>query len=416
MNRKPESTLIFSLQSKLANISYGSNSLLNQDKKILIHCRTGIRRSPLAAIAILVMRKMVVDEKKISMIDIDGSLKSGSGTIVRYCLSLASILGKNLHIRNIRAKRKKPGLRPQHLKIVEACCRLTNGLVKKAALGSSEIIYAPGDKIRGGSFNWDIGTAGSTTMMALCLLPLGCFADKESSYTITGGLFQDFAPNAFHMKYVLMKFLQRFSIQADMGIIKPGYVPTGGGIIRIKVKPIVEKIRPLRLTKQGRLTSIKGIAISSHLEGRKVSMRMANECNQVLAGAGYKADIETIYDETASQRGAALCIYALTDTGCILGSDMAGKIGRTSEKIGGTVARNLLEDIKSGATVDRFTADQLILYAALADGESKYIIPCMSGHIDSNLWLVEKILGAETSMKGNCLQIKGIGLRKSIAL
>lgn len=341
------------------------------------------------------------------MIEIDGSLKSGSGTIVRYCLSLASILNTEIRIKNIRAKRKRPGLQHQHLKTVQACCQLTGGSAQKAALGASEIIYSPGGKIRGGELSWDIGTAGSTTMMALCILPLGLFANRESSYTISGGLFQDFAPNAFHMKYVLMNLLKRLSIQADIEIIKPGYVPTGGGIIKIEVKPIAGNLRPLRLTEQGRISCIKGVAISSHLKERKVSQRMADTCNRILARAGYKADIETIYDETANQRGAALFIYAVTDKGCVIGSDMAGRLGRTSEEIGRRVAHNLLEDIESGATVDRFTADQLILYATLADGESEYIIPRMSDHIDSNIWLAEKLLGARISLKGKSLKIKG---------
>lgn len=343
------------------------------------------------------------------MIEIDGSLKSGSGTIVRYCLSLVSILNRDIHIKNIRAKRKKPGLQPQHLKTVQACCQLTGGSAKNAALGASEILYSPGGKIRGGKFSWDIGTAGSTTMMALCLLPLGLFADRESSYTISGGLFQDFAPCAFHMKYVLLNLLSRFSVGANIEVIKPGYVPTGGGVIEVRVKPITGNLRPLRLTEQGRINYIKGVAISSHLKEREVSQRMADTCNRVLARAGYKADIETIYDETANQKGAALFICAVTDKGCIIGSDMAGRLGRTSEEIGKRVASNLLQDLDSGATVDRFTADQLILYAALADGESEYIIPGMSDHVDSNLWLAQKILGAKISLKDRSLKIEGVG-------
>ncbi len=347
-----------------------------------------------------------------NLIDIDGSLKSGSGTIVRYSLSLASILKREIRIRNIRARRRKAGLQPQHLKTVQACCELTEAKAENLTLGASEIKFSPGTRIRSGKFTWDIGTAGSTTMMSLCLLPLGLFADNESSYTISGGLFQDFAPNAFHMKYVLMNILRRFSIQADVEIIKPGYVPTGGGVIKVKVKPMAGKLKPLRLLEQGKVTAIKGIAMSSHLEKRKVSERMRDACIQGLARSGCKADIKTIADKSANQRGAALFIYALTDKGCIIGSDMAGKLGRTAEEIGKYVARSLLEDIDSGATVDRFTADQLLLYAALADGESEYIIPRMSDHINSNIWLAEKILGAKISLKGKSLLIRGVGLER----
>ncbi len=99
----------------------------------------------------------------------------------------------------------------------------------------------------------------------------------------------------------------------------------------------------------------------------------------------------------------------MTDTGCIIGSDMAGKVGRSSGEIGRCVARHLLEDLASGATVDRFIADQIIIYAALGNGESQYIFPTITEHIESNLWLIKEILGAEISIERNLLKIKGIG-------
>lgn len=344
------------------------------------------------------------------MIEIDGSQKSGSGTILRYALMLSCILQKDLHIYNIRAKRKNAGLQPQHLKTVEALKRLVGATVEGASLNSKEIKFYPGKKgIKSGVFEWDIGTAGSTTMMGMALLPLGFLAEGPSLYRISGGLFQDFAPNAFHMKYVFMELLKRFSLQADLEVIKPGYVPRGGGVIEIKIKSAAGKIRPLKLTEQGSVVKIKGFSLSSHLSERQVSHRMAEECNKVLNKRGLSADIEIINDKKAIQRGAALALWALTDSGCIIGTDMSGKIGRTSEEIGRCVARNLLEDLDSGATVDRFVADQLIIYAALAQGESEYKVPRISEHIESNLWLVKDVLGAEVERDGNLLRIKGIG-------
>ncbi len=346
------------------------------------------------------------------MIDIDGSLQSGSGTIVRCSIALASLLGREIRIRNIRSKRSRPGLRPQHLKAVQACCDITGGRTDDAQVGSSSVHYFPGKAIRGGSFCWDIGTAGSATMMALCLLPLSFFAENNSTYTISGGLFQDFAPNAFHMKHVLLKLLKHFSVHADMEIVKPGYVPSGGGILTITAAAVSGKLEPLQLQNQGKVTAIRGIAVSSHLRERRVSERMRDACLKVLNREGYKGEIEIINDISAQQKGAALFLYALTDTGCIIGSDRAGKPGRTSEEIGRHAAQTLVEDIRTGATVDRFTADQLIPFAALAEGESTYIIPRLTGHIESNLWIVEKLLGARSTLKKNVLRIHGIGFIK----
>jgi len=344
------------------------------------------------------------------MIEIDGSQKSGSGTILRYALTLACILNQDLSIYNIRAKRKKSGLQPQHLKTVEAFQILTQAIVEGVRLNAKEIIFKPKKNfIQSGSFDWDIGTAGSTTMMGLAILPIGFFAGAPSTYRITGGLFQDFAPNAYHTKHVLFEILKKFKLEADLHISRPGYVPVGGGIIEIKVKQASGKIFPVKLTEQGKVLEIEGVSLSSNLSERKVSERMAGECNKILNKQGLDADIKIINDTKAKQKGAALAIWAKTDSGCIIGSDMAGKLGRTAEEIGKNVAKNLLEDLNSGATVDRFSADQIIIYAALAEGESEYIIPRISEHIESNLWLIKDILGADISFEGNHLKIKGIG-------
>lgn len=345
------------------------------------------------------------------MLTIDGALKSGSGTIVRYAISLASLLAQDLHLINIRAKRDKPGLRRQHLRAISACNEITDGTLENAAENAQKITYYPGKQIKAGEYAWDIGTAGSTTMLAQTILPLGCFAPEPSSYQITGGLFQDFAPAAHHLQHVVIPLLASMGINIELEIIKPGYVPRGGGIIALRIQPVTNTIKPLILTTQGKITAIKGIALASNLQERNVSGRMAEACNNALTKYGYAANIECIDDTTALQRGASLTVYAQTDTGCIIGADCAGKLGRTAENIGNKVATMLVQDLQSDATVDRHTADQLILYAALASGTSKYLIPHMTEHIDTNLWLVNKILGVKHELKNNLLTIHGVGFK-----
>ena len=342
------------------------------------------------------------------MIDIDGSEKSGSGTILRYAIALSSLLGEGLHITNIRAKRDKPGLRPQHLASVIACAQMCGARVEGAEVNSREITYIPGGRIKGGFYQWDIGTAGSTTLLVMTLLPIALFAREETVLRISGGLFQDFAPSAHHMQHVLLPALGKMGIQAKLEIIRPGYVPAGGGTIQVNIEPVAGSLKPLGLPVQGKVEKFSGLALSSHLKERRVSHRMAQECQKVLAGRGYQTQIETLYDETALQSGASLALWAETDSGCLLGSDQAGKMGRGSEEIGRNVAQSLLADLATGATVDRHLADQLIIYAALAKGTTEYIMPRLTEHVDANIWLVEK-LGAKTRLEGNTLRIEGLG-------
>jgi RNA 3'-terminal phosphate cyclase (ATP) len=343
------------------------------------------------------------------VIHIDGAQKSGSGTIVRFAVSLATLLGEELHLTNIRARREKPGLRPQHLKAVQAIREICDGSLSGGEIGSSEIRFKPGGGIRGGYYEWDIGTAGSTTLLVLTLLPALSFSREVVRFKVQGGLFQDFAPSAYHLQYVLLPLLNKMGITARINVIRPGYVPRGGGIIEVEVEPVRGKIKPINLPAQGRVTGIDGIALSSHLKERRVSERMVAKCNEVLKSGGYNARITIIHDNTALQRGAALAIHARTSSGCIIGADRAGEPGRTSEDIGEYVARSLMEDLASGATVDRYLADQLIFYAALADGVSQYRAPKLTEHVETNLWLVENLLGAKTEVSSNMVRIHGIG-------
>jgi len=343
------------------------------------------------------------------MIRIDGSQKSGSGTIVRFAVGLATLLGEELHLINIRAKREKPGLRPQHLKSIQALQQICHGTLSGGEIGSSEIRFKPGGEVKGGYYEWDIGTAGSTTLLAMTLLPAACFSTGAMSFKISGGLFQDFAPSAYHMQYVFFPVLNKMGINAKLSIIRPGYVPRGGGVIQVTVEPVTGKIKPISLLSQGEVVRIEGAALCSHLKERRVSERMVNKCNEVLKSNGYRAQIEVIYDTLAPQRGAALTIYAKTSSGGIIGADRAGEPRRTSEDIARYVARSLVEDLATGATVDRCLADQLIFYAALADGVSEYRIPRLTEHVETNLWLVETMLGAKAEVNQNLVRIQGIG-------
>lgn len=342
------------------------------------------------------------------MLHIDGATKSGSGTIVRYAVAFASLLRQELHLTNIRAKRRNPGLQPQHLKSLQACAQMCAAKIEGASLRSGEIVYRPGGDIEGGYYQWDIGTAGSTTMLVMTILPLACFARQETRVRITGGLFQDFAPSAHHMQQVLLPTLRKMGIHAELSIVRPGYYPRGGGIIEARIRPVTNHIQPFKLVERGNIVSIKGVALSSRLKERRVSERMAEECQRALRAKGYEAQIESVWDETSVQEGASLALWAETNSGGLLGADMAGRRGRSSEEIGRYVARTLMEDIESGATVDRYLADQVILFAALAHGTSEYLIPRMTDHVDTNLWLVEQF-GASTGIEGNRVRITGIG-------
>lgn len=349
------------------------------------------------------------------MIEIDGSAQLGSGTIVRFSVVLSALLGLPVRVVRARAGRDRPGLRPQHAAAIAACAEMTEAEVEGLTVGSSSFVFRPGRPPRGGRYRWDIGTAGSTTMFGLCVLPLAARADGPVTATIVGGLFQDFAPSAHHLAHVVAPLLARMGIEAELRVVRPGYVPLGAGEIEIVVRPASRgdgskppAVAPIRLDDRGAVEIVRGIALSSHLGDARVSDRMAEKCETRLREAGLRTAIERIYDTTSAQRGADFVAWAETSTGCRIGADRAGAPGRRSEEIGLRVAEDLLADLATGSTVDRHAADMLVLFAAIAEGESRWTVPRPTDHLATNLWLVEKF-GVDARLEDREVRVQGLG-------
>jgi RNA 3'-terminal phosphate cyclase (ATP) len=341
------------------------------------------------------------------VLQIDGSRHSGSGTIVRQSVALAAVTGRPIEIINARVRRDKPGLRRQHIRVVQAIAELVDGETDGLSEGSQRLLFRPGRRRDGGRYQWDIGSAGSVTMLALGVLPVLATRTTPSTVEIRGGLFQDFAPSLFHFQHVLLPLLERMGLHARVEMIRPGYVPRGDGIVRLDVDPIAASLRPLLVDKRGAVERVWGVALASHLAERRVAHRMAEAARAILAHRGYQPDIELIDDTSAVQAGAALALFADTVRGARLGADQAGALGRPAERIGQQVAWQLLEEIDAGTALDRFASDQIIPFAAMANGESRLTIPYESDHIRSHAWLVSLFFGTQVITVGQTLTVKG---------
>lgn len=249
-------------------------------------------------------------------------------------------------------------------------------------------------------------------MLALAVLPVLALACHPTSVQIRRGLFQDFAPSFYH-QYVMLPFFRRMDLVADMSMDRPGYVPRGEGQLSLHVTPVTHNLRPQVLGEGGPVQRIWGIALASHRAARHVSQRMAESARALLRAGGYDPEFDTLDDTSAIQPGAALAAFVDCAGGARLGADRAGALRRPAEAIGRHVARQLLADLKTGATLDRFAADQIIPFAALASGEVRFSVPMITDHMASGAWLARIFLEAEVKMTERHLPITGSGFSSS---
>jgi len=327
------------------------------------------------------------------VLEIDGSQKSGSGTILRMSVALATVINQPLRIFNIREKRAQPGLRPQHLEAVLTAAKLCNAEVKGAKLGSRELWFTP-HEIKGGQIEAEIGTAGSIPMLLLTVLPICAYAKNTVQLHVSkGGTDVRNAPTTNYLKHLLLPMLARIGLKASLTIQKYGYYPKGMGEVSLEVEPC-PKLSPIVLEKFGNLQHIRGVSVCTFLADRRVAERQAMAANERLKSAGLKADIQIVNDmSNPLQKGSSLVLWGESDTGALLGGDAIGELGKPSEMVGREAAENLLRELEPKATVDSHLSDMLVPYAALAEGNSVYLSRLVSEHLDTNIWLAQGILG-----------------------
>ncbi len=353
------------------------------------------------------------------MIEVDGSMGEGGGAVLRTALGLSAVSWKPVHIYNIRAKRTKPGLQPQHLRGVEALSKLTNARVEGLELHSKELKFEP-SAIEGGRYRVDIGTAGSTTLILQILMPAAAFARKPVEVEITGGTDNPFAPPIDFLKHITLPTLRKMGYQGEAECVQRGHYPRGGGIVRAHIEP-VEKLQALRLTEPGRVVHIAGVAHCVRLPAH-IATRMAHAASMALIKAGQaKVDIKAeSYPPTRDPHlgpGTGMTLWAETEGGTIIGASSLGKRGKQAEQVGREAAESLLKQLQTGCAVDRHLTDQLVPYLALAEGTSEIMSAELTSHALTNIALVKQILGVKFEVEGGRgqsgrIRVEGLGFAR----
>lgn len=326
------------------------------------------------------------------MIEIDGSYGEGGGQILRMSVALSAVTGKDVKIVNIRAGRKKPGLAAQHLTAIRSVGEICNAQVEGLDIGSQTVEFHPGE-LRGGKLRFDIGTAGSITLVfQACFIP-ALHAPTKCVLTVTGGTDVRWAPPMDYFQNVFLPMVEKMGVSAKVESIKRGYYPKGGGKVVLHIEP-KETLSPLQLDELRGQLIIKGISHVSNLPDH-IPERMVKSAKKDLIRLG-RPDIvsETFSGDEAFGQGGAIVIWAKNED-TILGGNATAERGVKAETVGEIASKELWKEIKSGATLDIHLSDQILPYMAMADGESSFLVRELTNHTKTNMWLIEQFFDVE---------------------
>ena len=337
-----------------------------------------------------------------SRITIDGSFGEGGGQVLRSSLALSLITGKPFEIHHIRSKRKKPGLMAQHLTSVNAAVEIGCAKVSGNIIGSTTVIFDP-TCINAGNYHFNIGTAGSCTLvLQTILLPL-MISDKPSSICIEGGTHNPFAPPYDFLKKAFLPLIQQMGPEVSIQLITHGFYPKGGGKIEVNISPSKE-LKHFTLCDRGQLITINAIAKVAQLP-ESIAQRELKTIAKKMNITDNNLHLETINNSNGPGNVVSVEIQS---EHCTEVFTEFGKIGVSAEKVASKVARSASQYLLEPVAVGKYLADQLLMPMAMT-GKGKFTTLAPSQHTLTNIEIIKKFLDVEfriNHLSEQCVEIE----------
>jgi len=296
------------------------------------------------------------------MLTIDGSKGEGGGQVLRTSLALSLVTGDAVRLTNIRARRARPGLMRQHLTALMAAVEVSDAAVSGASLGSTEVTFHPGS-VRGGTFSFSVGTAGSATLVLQTVLPALIHASSGSDITLEGGTHNPLAPPFDFLSRAFLPLLGRMGVRSTAALIRPGFYPAGGGKCHLAVEP-VSRLQRIDLLERGELRDWCARAIVSALP-KSICDRELRIIGQAMGWSRAHLRGEVVSDAVGP--GNAVLIDLESEQVTEVFSQF-GEKRLPAEQVAIRAVQEAQAYLRLGVPVGPHLADQLLLPFALAGG------------------------------------------------
>lgn len=339
-------------------------------------------------------------ESKLTITEIDGSFGEGGGQTIRIATSFAVILGRPIRVRNVRAGRRIPGLRPQHSTTLRLLAEICGGHVEGANIGSTEFTFTPGAP-QSRSLTVDMKTAASITLALQAIVPAISLSGSSLDLELIGGTDVPWSPTSDYISTVLSRSLEKIGVGFTLEVLKRGYYPNGGGRVRTRISPCAA-VRPLELRQRSESPPIAIVSRAGRLPA-KVAERQLESATAQLARHGLSATHKSIHLEESDSPGSSILVSAVGDS-TFVGADSIGARDKPAQRVGSEAGARFARFFNSGACVDPHMADMLAPLLLLADGPSALLTSEVTEHLRTSLHIAEQLVAGshEVQSSGTC--------------
>lgn len=330
--------------------------------------------------------------------ELDGSTGEGGGQILRTALALSMCTGRPLALRNIRAKRAKPGLMRQHLACVQAAAAISDAQVQGAELGSQTLTFDPAT-VRAGEYRFDIGSAGSCSLVLQTILPPLMLASSASQITLRGGTHNPMAPPYHFLERSFAPLLQQLGPQLNLSLKRLGFYPAGGGEFVARIEPSAH-LTPFDLLERGSLREAYAECLAPAVPHRVVT-RELDALGHALGWSGdqLRAPVTRQNEGPGNALMATLAFDHVQEVFTAFGEKRV-----SSEQVAAIVAKEVQHYQRGTGALGPHLADQWMLPLALAvaqrGGSASFTCTELTEHARTNIGVITGFMPVHFDVSG----------------
>ncbi len=326
------------------------------------------------------------------MLVIDGARGEGGGQVLRTALALSTCLSKPFRIAHIRANRRRPGLQPQHLAAVRAAAAISRAEVQGAEKNSQALTFEP-ESVSPGRYHFDIGTAGSTSLVLQTVLPALMSARERSDLVLEGGTHNPLAPPFEFLQYAFLPLLRGMGASVTATLERLGFAPQGGGRVRLIIDP-TGALRPIELLERGTVISRRAEVVVANLPEHVALRELA-----VIRSDLSLQEQELRYRRETDLRGVGNLVCIVVQSSNVSECFTAfGRRGLPAERVAEQAVMEARQYLEANVPVGRHLADQIVPYIALA-GRGGFVTMQPSSHTLTNIEVVAAFMGFSLAVK-----------------
>ncbi len=333
------------------------------------------------------------------LVEIDGAFGEGGGQIVRSAVALSCLTGRPIRVYNVRARRKNPGLGNQHVTAIRAARQICGARLEGVKVGSSTFEFWPG-QVQPGNYSFDIGTAGSTTLVFQTIVWPLLSVEGDSVVTLVGGTHNPLAPCFDYLELVWAPFVRACGANVELSILRYGFYPVGGGRIRARIHGLggLHRLRPLVVEARDEKGVIRLWSRVARLP-ESIAARQRNRAVKQLERAGYEVSEAEEGVVEAMCPGTYVFLH-YEDSFTRAGFQALGERGKRAERVADEAVAAFLAYVESDAALDPHMADQIVFPLAFARGSSSYTTSEVTQHLLTHVHLLRLFLDRAIEVDG----------------